>query len=34
MVDASSLVKDTRFVEVYENEILLQNEKSQQVVSM
>lgn len=34
MVDASSLIKDTRFVEIYENEILLKNEVTQQTASM
>jgi hypothetical protein len=34
MVDASSLIKDTRFVEISENEILLKNEKTQQAVSI
>jgi len=34
MVDATSLIKDTRFVEIYENEILLQNEKSQHTISI
>jgi len=34
MVDASSLVKDIRFVEIYESEIFLKNETSQQLVSI
>jgi len=34
MVDASSLIKDTRFVEIYENEILLKNEVTQQTASI
>ncbi len=34
MVDASSLIKDVRFVEIYESEILIVNENTEQVISM
>jgi len=34
MVDTSSLIKNIRFVEIYENEIFLKNEKTQEVISI
>jgi len=31
---ADSVIKNRRFVEIYDNEILLKNEKTQEVISM
>jgi len=34
MVDSTSLIKDTRFAEIYDNEIILRNEKTNQNVAI